>query len=210
MTQKLGISAAVVVGLFGPVVHAQDVALRPDQSQMTFAVNGQSFTVQRDQDTAAVLTGELARTSRPCPDFCIQPMIVAEGVTPVAELELLDFLAGPVAAGNGLLIDARLPDWFAKGTLPAAVNVPFAALAADNPYQTDILRALGASGDGGTLDFSAARALVVYANGPWDEQGTRAIKHLIAAGYPPSKIHNYRGGVQAWAHLGLTLTQPAP
>lgn len=191
------------------IAPAQDVNIAVGKPQVEAEINGQIIVIRRGQDTAATLSGEFARTSRPCPDFCIQPMSVAKGVMPLGELEVLHFIETDIMQGTGLLIDARLPDWFAKGALPAAVNVPFAALDPENPYAPDILRALGAKGDDGALDFSQARDLVVYDNGPWDAQGTRAVRHLIAAGYPVQKIQNYRGGVQSWLHLSLTLTSPA-
>lgn len=72
------------------------------------------------------------------------------------------------------------------------MNVPFATLSAENPYQADILRALGAVPTDGGFDFSNALTLMIYGNGPWDAQGTRAVQALIAAGYPPALIQNYR------------------
>lgn len=187
---------------------AQDVRISETQAQSTFSVGARDFTISRNQDVDAALTGEFAKTSRPCPDFCIQPMITASGVRPIGELELLDFLETDVAGATGLLLDARLPDWFAKGSIPAAVNVPFAALDPQNPYQNDILRALGAELRGDILDFENAQSLVIYDNGVWDAQATRAITNLIAAGYPAGKIQNYRGGLEDWVHLGLTTTLP--
>lgn len=187
---------------------AQEVQITDGRAQVEFSVNGRNFVISREQDTTAILTGEFAKTSRPCPDFCIQPMIVSAGIAPIGELELINFLQTDVSAGTGLLIDARLPDWFAKGALPGAVNVPFAALDAQNPYQQDILVALGAGKTADGLDFSAANALVIYGNGAWDEQGTRAIFNLIEAGYPASKIQNYRGGLEDWLHLGLSTVLP--
>ena len=91
---------------------------------------------------------------------------------------------------TGLLIDARLPDWFNKGATPGAVNVPFATLSAENPYQADILRALDAAPTDDGFDFSNALILMIYGNGPWDAQGTHAVQALIAAGYPPALIQN--------------------
>ena len=91
---------------------------------------------------------------------------------------------------TGLLIDVRLPDWFNKGAIPGAVNVPFATLNAENPYQADILRALGATPTDDGFDFSNALTLMIYGNGPWDAQGTHAVQALIAAGYPPALIQN--------------------
>lgn len=87
-----------------------------------------------------------------------------------------------------------------------AVNVPFTTLDAENPYRDDILRALGATdrGDGG-LDFTQARPLVLFGNGPWCDQAPRAIRSLLDAGYPPERIGYYRGGLQSWLSLGLDI-----
>ncbi len=187
---------------------AQNVRLSEDVATATIDINGTQIQISRTQDTTALLSGEFAKTSRPCPEFCIQPMIPVAGVTPVAELEIVSFLQDFVAAGTGLVVDARLPEWFAKAAIPGAVNVPFAAIDPQNPYQTDILRALGATSTGDGLDFSNAMALVVYGNGPWDAQGTRAVQALVDAGYPTSLIRNYRGGLEDWLHLGLSTVAP--
>ncbi len=189
-------------------VAAQEVPISDGRMEVAFSVNGRDFVITREQNTSATLTGEFAKTSRPCPDFCIQPMIVSEGVAPIGELELVNFLENEVASGAGLLIDARLPDWYGKGFVPGAVNVPFAALDSQNPYQSDILEALGAVKTEAGLDFTDASTLVVYDNGAWDDQGTRTITNLISAGYPASKILNYRGGLEDWLHLGLSTLLP--
>mgnify|MGYP005986180211 FL=1 len=178
------------------------------QMVASFTINDTEFNIARVQDNTATLTGEFAQTSRPCPDFCIQPMVPAAGVTPVGELEVIQFLQDDVADNTGLLINARLPDGFAKGALPGAVNVPFAALNADNPYQAEILQALGAKTSETGLDFANARALLVYGNGPWDAQSSRAVRSLIDAGYPANLIQNYRGGLEDWLHLGLSTVLP--
>ena len=51
------------------------------------------------------------------------------GVATVGELDLFACLRDKASAGTGVLLDARLPEWFAKGSIPGAVNVPFATLA---------------------------------------------------------------------------------
>jgi len=61
----------------------------------------------------------------------------------------------------------------------------------------------------GTWDFGGARELLLFCNGPWCGQSPRAIRNLIAAGYPPEKLHYYRGGMQNWQLLGLTVVKPA-
>lgn len=206
MRMYFGITA-VVIGLAGPAL-AQDVQITDGFATANVTVGTTQITISRSQDTNAVISGEFAKTSRPCPEFCIQPMIPAVGITPVGELELITFLQEKVDAQTGLLIDARVPDWFDKGAIPGAINVPFAALAAENPYQSEILRALGAVAIDGGFDFSGAMSLMVYGNGPWDAQGSRAVQALVAAGYPASLIQNYRGGLEDWLHLGLSTVRP--
>ena len=93
---------------------------------------GRQITVRRNQDTDALLEFDFARTSRPCPPFCTQPMTVAAGVATIGEVELVEFMQTRLAAGNGLLIDARTPDWHERGTIPGSVNIPFTHL---NPAQ---------------------------------------------------------------------------
>jgi hypothetical protein len=42
----------------------------------------------------------------------------------------------------------------------------------------------------------------------WSNDAPNAIGHLLAAGHPANKLFYYRGGMQAWAHVGLTILQP--
>ncbi|HBZ44038.1 MAG TPA: hypothetical protein DEO85_08295 [Maritimibacter sp.] len=60
------------------------------------------------------------------------------------------------------MVDARLPEWFAKGTIPGAVNVPFSTLDQSNPYRDQILAALGGKNAGGAWDFTNARELTLF------------------------------------------------
>lgn len=185
---------------------AQDVRITTFKSDATFSLNGQTFAITRDQDTSAVISGEYARTSRACPPDCIQPIIAAPGVATLAELEVIGFLETDVTNGTGLLLDVRPPEAFAFGSIPGAVNVPYLTLDAENRYRDDILRALGAvDGASGQLDFSDARRLAVFSGGVWSDDAPTAIDYLLAAGYPPQKLFYYRGGMQAWVHVGLTV-----
>jgi len=73
-----------------------------------------------------------------------------------------------------------------------------------------ILMVLGAEKlEDGTWDFGNARELLLFCNGPWCGQSPRAIRNLVAAGYPPSKLFYYRGGMQNWQLLGLPVHVPA-
>ncbi|MCW1951642.1 MAG: rhodanese-like domain-containing protein [Octadecabacter sp.] len=203
MTNPFLMAAFCVLATAGS---AQDVRITTFKSDSTFTLNGQTFTVTRDQDTRATLLGEYALTSRACPPHCLQPLIVANGVETVAELEVLAFLEENVTGGTGLLIDTRAPADYGRGSIPGSVNVPFPTLAAENRYRDDILRALGAVDQGAdVLDFSQAMALALYSGGPWSGDAPTAIESLLAAGYPAEKLFYFRGGIQAWAHVGLTI-----
>lgn len=187
---------------------AQDVRITQDLSAQMIDLNGTEIVISRIQDQDHQLEGEFTRTSRPCPPFCITPITVAPGVETIGELEVISFLQDRVSAGDGLLLDSRLPDFFVKGTIPGAVNLPFATLDASNPYRDDILRALGAVNTGGGWDFAQAKTLALFCNGAWCDQAPRALRHLLAAGYPADKLLYYRGGMQSWLQLGLTAQIP--
>lgn len=206
------LSRHAAIGLFmamAPALHAQTVNITEDMAEAEFTVAGQSVTISRNQDTQHQIEGEFARTSRSCPPFCIQPAVVAPGVETIAELELIEFLKGPVQDGSGLLIDSRVPDWFAKGTIPGAINVPFTTLDPVNGFRDQILEALGARKTADGMDFSEVLDLALFCNGPWCGQSPHAIRDLLDAGYPPEKIHYYRGGMQDWLMMGLTVEKPA-
>lgn len=204
MLRALGVLAVCL--LASVPAWAQDIGLIEDLPMLELVLNGQSVTIQRDQNPEAMLTGDYARTARACPPQCIQPMQAAPGVATFGERELLAFLQARVANGSGALIDARLPDGFASGSLPGAVNVPFATLAPENQYRNELLKALGAQVTAdGAVDFSTALDLTVYAEGPWSDSAARALRFLVDAGYPPEKLNYYRGGVQDWLHYGLAV-----
>ena len=188
--------------------------------------------VQRIQDTSHLIDGSFAKTSRPCPPFCVNPLIVADGVATVAELEVIRFMETVLSRGDGVLIDSRTPSWHQKGTIPGSINIPFKVFEkpADDPELEDVLERLGARKrgdvnfamrslenmglfDGGQKtddwDFSDAKHLLLWCNGPWCGQSPRAIRALISMGYPVEKLYYYRGGMQMWQSLGLTTVLPS-
>jgi rhodanese-related sulfurtransferase len=153
--------------------------------------------ISRIQDTENVVTGEWARTSRPCPDFCIQPMSPAPGVTTIGELELLDALQDP----ETVVVDSRTPDWYLGGTIPGAVNIPYTEA-------VDRLGELGCAIDFEGWDCTEAKEVALFCNGLWCGQSPTAIRRMIEAGFPAENISYYRGGMQSWHVLGLTVTKP--
>jgi rhodanese-related sulfurtransferase len=151
------------------------------------------------------LIDDFTKTSRPCPPFCIHPISAAPGVDTLGELEILDFLANDVKAGNGILIDARMPEWHKAETIPGSLNIPFVILKEANPFMEKILLALGSTqGADGNWNFDKAKTLVLFCNGPWCDQSPQAIKGLLSFGYPAKKLKYYRGGMNLWRLFGLT------
>ncbi len=194
-------SVLLLGGLAGPgglPAWAQEpVNIRPDLPSVTVQTPAGPVEIRRNPDTAAMLEGDWARVSRPCPPFCIQPFSPAPGVGTIGELELLDMLA----RGSVTVIDSRTPDWFAGGTIPGAVSMPW-------NETVDRLGELGCAPDFDGWDCTQARPVALFCNGMWCGQSPSAIRAMIAAGYPPERIQYYRGGMQAWRLLGLTVLVP--
>jgi len=185
------------------------VMITPSIDAVVIDHHGIPVTVERIQNTHNRLADDFTKTSRPCPPFCIHPISAADGVQTIGELELLDFLIQDVADETGLLIDARMPNWYKSETIPGAVNAPFVIFTKASAKRDRMLELFGASVDKTEkMDFSNVIKLTLFCNGPWCDQSPRAIKGLISAGYPPEKIRYYRGGMQAWKSFGLTTVLP--
>lgn len=172
---------------------------------------GKPVTIRREENPAATIRADYALTARQCPPYCIQPMQLAAGVETLGELEVLDFLQR-IRQGEGklLVVDSRTPDWYAKGTIPGAVNVAYAqnmaGQATDLPGVRKTLPELfGVKEAAGAYDFSGAYTLVIFCNGPWCGQTPNYIRTLLGLGYPASKLKWYRGGMQDWCSLGLSV-----
>ncbi len=182
------------------------VKIAPDKPSVEVTHQGINIEVKRIQNTNHKLIDDFAKTSRPCPPFCIHPMLAAPGVETFGEIELLDFLTTKVKKGEGLLIDARMPKFFYSETIPGSINIPFILFTGDDSQK--IISLLGVRKTGSNFDFSNAKELALFCNGPWCDQSPRAIKALIKAGYPASKLKYYRGGMQLWKIFSLTTVLP--
>ena len=192
---RLVLSALASFALLTAPALAQDpVGITPEVMSVTVDTPSGPREISRIQDNAHVIDEEWGRTSRPCPNFCIQPMVPAPGVTPIGELELLAFLQDPEVT----VVDSRTPNWFEAGTIPGAVNMPYTEM-------TDRLGDLGCEIDFDGWDCAGARDVALFCNGPWCGQSPTAIRRMIEAGYPAERIHYYRPGMQGWRMLGLTV-----
>ncbi|SEP11809.1 Rhodanese-related sulfurtransferase [Salinihabitans flavidus] len=188
LVAALGLSAAPVFSEEMPV------GLEKGVPSVTVPTDDGPVEISRIQDTDNEITGDWARTSRPCPDFCIQPMVAAEGVTTIGELELIEMLQDP----DAIVVDSRTRDWFEGGTIPGAVSIPYTQI-------VDHLADLNCEIDFDGWDCTNARPVALFCNGIWCGQSPSAIRNMIAEGYPEEQIFWYRGGMQVWRLLGLTV-----
>jgi rhodanese-related sulfurtransferase len=193
-------------------VRALEVNITQEVGEFQVKHRGQPISIRRDQDTEAMLPLDFARTSRPCPPFCAQPMQVAEGVKTIGEVELIAFMQKKLSRGEGLLVDARTPDWHERGTIPGSINIPYTQLnqkqGSDDITLEEILSRLGSVVVEKSWDFSLAKTLVLWCNGPWCGQSPTAIRGLLDIGYPAEKLLYYRGGMQLWQLFGLPVVSP--
>lgn len=207
-----------------------EIKLTNDKPYLHVIHEGRSVKIQRVQDPEYVLKGYYAKTARKCPPFCLQPMQVDPRVATIGEVELFDFMETKLRDNKGFLIDARTPEWFERGTIPGSINIPFTILSkAGSTENDDALKLFGARprGEVGAIslklekmgifgsghktekwDFSNAKDLVLWCNGPECGQSPRAIKGLLSLGYPVERIFYYRGGMQLWQLWGLTTVVP--
>ena len=174
---------------------ADDVGISADTMSVTVQTVNGPVEIMRNQDTEARLGEPWVRTSRPCPNFCIQPMSPAPGVTTIGELEVLEFLL----SSDAVLVDGRIRPQYEQGTIPGAISVPYTEAA-------DRLGEFGCEIDfDGWICEAEVPAVVLFCNGPWCGQSPTAARRMIEAGFPAEKIFYYRGGMQSWNMLGLTV-----
>jgi rhodanese-related sulfurtransferase len=227
----LALSGWVAVGLCAGEADEYPVPLMDGKPFLHVMHDGRSIRVERIQDPNFELKGYYAKTARKCPPFCIHAMQVTPDVVTVGEVELFEFMETRMRDGTGVLIDARTPEWYNKGTIPGSASFPFteftkppgdpawdrlfpgfgARLAQEPGFMQQTLESLGLGEQklqSGKWDYADAKDLVIFCNGPACDQSPRAIAGLLAAGYPAQKLFYYRGGMQMWELWGLTTLTP--
>ena len=104
-----------------------------------------------------------------------------------------------------LIIDSRTRDWALRGTLAGSINIAFTEFK-DEERALEIMEEwFDVLNTGLSLDFSNAKTLVLFCNGIWCGQSPTTIRTLLRMGYPAAKIHYFRGSMQNWQSLGLTV-----
>ena len=200
-------------GLAGNTSEKLKVGITAEIASVTVMHQGKSVVIQRNQNNKNTIASDYAITSRDCPPFCIRPIKLAAGIETIAELEIIEYLQ---RVSNGdksiLVIDSRTPNWVKKGTIPGSINIPWTQLsmtAGGNALSiAEILtEQFSVIVEDDLYDFSQAKTLVMFCNGMWCGQSPKNIKTLLKFGYPADKIKWYRGGMQDWHILGLTVVK---
>jgi rhodanese-related sulfurtransferase len=207
------IACGVLAAMISVPVLADQVGITPDTVKVSVMHNGQAMDIMRNQDNNNTVNEAFAKTSRPCPPFCIQPSVLAPGVETIGEVELIDY-AKRMSDGDDsiILIDSRTPDWVGRGTIPSAINLPWTKLnPAKGATPFDIAAIMqetfGVTESEGLFNFENAKTAVMFCNGMWCGQSPNNIMNLLKFGYPAHKIKWYRGGMQDWEILGLTTVK---
>jgi len=167
--------------------------------------NGKKIKIQRNQDRDNKIDSLYQRTTQ----GKVQPMhpFAPHEVETIGELELLDYLQQQGNDKSILVVDSRTASWVKRGTIPGSINIPFTAFK-DEDDAVEIMEKHFNVFQGAALNFSEAKTLVMFCNGNWCPQSPIAIRKLLALGYPAAKIKYYRGGMQSWHSLGLTVIAP--
>lgn len=170
-------------------------------------------------DNETIWTGDYANIKVPtaCKSTFIHttgkllPMHLHEDIETYGELEILAFIRQMQKDDSMILIDGRKEEWYNYRTIPGAINMPFHHFKERSSFEFEFehnIKTLGVViNKDETLDFSKAKTIAIFCNGPWCSQSVAMITALLDINYPPEKIYWYRGGMQSWLGAGMTSTK---
>jgi rhodanese-related sulfurtransferase len=142
----------------------------------------------------------------------ILPMYIDEDITTYGELEVLAFIKQMQTDDSLMLIDVCREEFYNYRTIPGAVNMPFYHFKEREDFEFEYekdMRELGVyiNARDDSLDFTNAKTITIFCNGPWCSLSWTMIEALLEIGYPAEKINWYRGGMQEWLATGMTSTR---
>ncbi|BFU78192.1 hypothetical protein ALC152_14070 [Arcobacter sp. 15-2] len=198
--------AATIVGACSTESFAADVMISQGVKSIDMDLNGEKFTIMRNQTIGNKISSLYETTNRGKP----QPIILAEGLETLGELEFIEYMKKAQSDESIVIVDTRGSSWYDKLRIPGAINIPFTNFQTKESAISSMEYDLGVEvDDDGILDFTNAKTIVAYCNGYWCGQTPAMLKNvkysLLNMGYPVSKIKYYRGGMQAWTSLGFTV-----
>lgn len=117
----------------------------------------------------------------------IQPMSLHPDIKTLGELELIDHIKKGYP-----VIDTRLPEYVEQsGIIPTAVAIPW----------ENIVDKIN------ELSIGEQVPIALYCNGPQCAATPRAIERLLEAGWEPTRLLYYRGGLMDWIGQALPVTK---
>ena len=181
--------------------------IKKGMTEFTVTLNGETCTIAREQTKGNKIHEAYSTTDRGSP----QSISLGHGIETLGELEFISYMIKAEKDDSIIIVDTRTEGWHRDLRIPCTVNVPYTQLNDDK--EIALLAALDNFGvkenDDDTLNFDNAKTIVGYCNGFWCGQTpgmfVRAKYSLINLGYPAAKLKYYRGGMQAWTSLGLSV-----
>ena len=138
-------------------------------------------------------------------------MTLDDDLETYGELEVLATIKEMQKNDQILLIDGRTEQWYEYFTIPGSINVPFIYFKRAQEFEFEFEDALKLFGvkilKHNEYDFTHAKTIVVFCNGPWCSQSPDMIFALLELGYPADKMKWYRGGMQDWLSAGMSTTR---
>ena len=204
MNKYVFLAAMILVG--STQAHAESFIAK---GEMSFSIenNGTKCTIERNQTKGNKVHTLYETTTRGRP----MPMSLSANIETLGELEFTAFMKKASTDDTIMVIDTRTPGWHNDLRIPCTTNIPFTEFVDDREIALfALLDSFGVTeADDGTLDFSKAKTVVGYCNGFWCGQTpgmfVNAKYSLKNLGYPEEKMKYYRGGMQAWTALGLSV-----
>lgn len=198
--------STIIAGSPLVIAEGKKAMISPELFSFKVTHEGESVDVMRNQDPENKISELYNTTYRGMPQ-AMNPFSPHE-VETLGEREFTAYMIEAQEDKNILIVDTRTEGWHFRMTIPGSVNYPY-TLMKETEDMEDALDDFGVAIDGDNYDFSAAKTLVMFCNGYWCGQTPAMGRALLAAGYPEEKMKYYRGGMQAWTSLGLTVVGEA-
>lgn len=208
ISQGSALVCAMVLAMPAQAEEASSVPMvKRGVASVEVELDGKTCVIERKNEKGNRVHDMYALTGQGTP----QPLVIADGIETLGEIEFIDLMVEASVDDNILVLDTRTENWHNWLRIPCTTNVSYKAFGDDRDealfYLTEMFGVV--EKDDGSLDFSDAKTLVGYCNGYWCGQTPSMFKRakysLVNLGYPVEKLKYYRGGMQAWASLGLTV-----
>ena len=176
--------------------------IAPGLFSFTVDHDGEAVEVKRNQNPENRISELYSTTFRGMPQ-AMNPFAPNE-VETLGEREFTKYMMEAETDETIMIVDTRTEGWHYRLTIPGSVNYPFTLMKEQSDME-DALDDFGVEVSDSGYNFDNARTLVMFCNGYWCGQTPTMGRALLKAGYPEDKLKYYRGGMQAWTSLGLTV-----